>query len=242
MITPTFNSNATIERCVSSIKAQTYPDIEHIVIDGGSNDGTVELLHDLGVRYISEEDAGIYHAMNKGVRLASGEIIHILNSDDWYTDSNVISMMVEVMESGGYDLCHAQIAQVNMLGYKVCINGASVEKAQLLRKMKVAHPSCFVRTSVYRRYGDFSQGFRVAGDYDFILRIWDKINIAFVPKQIVQMQINGISSNNPIRSYKESMAVTLVHGKGVIPALFIFCYECIKHYVVMFFRNKQYQS
>lgn len=239
VITPTYNSKSCIARCVESINTQTYPNIEHIVIDGGSTDGTLELLRELGVRCISEPDAGIYHAMNKGIRLATGEIVHILNSDDSYSGADVIATMVEMMESGKYDLCHAQISQVDAKGNEVCVNGANVEKAKLLKKMKVAHPSCFVRASVYHRFGDFSQGFRVAGDYDFILRVWGKVKVGFLPRRIVKMQMDGMSSGNPVRSYKESMAVTLTHGRGVIPALFTFCYECIKHYAVMFVRQKQ---
>lgn len=239
VITPAFNSAATIARCINSIKAQSYAEIEHIVVDGGSRDGTVELLRQSGVIFISEPDAGIYHAMNKGIRMATGEIIHILNSDDWYSDNNVVTTMVEFMESGKHDLCHAQIAQVDSFGNEVCVNGADVERSKLLVKMRVAHPSCFVRASVYQRYGDFSQGFRIAGDYDFILRIWDKVNVGFLPKQIVKMQMDGMSSINPVRSYKDSMAVTLTHGRGVIPALLTFCYECVKHFAVMFVRRKR---
>jgi glycosyltransferase involved in cell wall biosynthesis len=239
VITPTFNSAATVARCLDSVKAQNYADIEHIVVDGGSTDGTVELLRQSGVRYISEPDAGIYHAMNKGVRMATGEIIHILNSDDWYSANDVVSTMVNLMESGKLDVGHAQISQVDARGGEVCVNGADVSKEQLLKKMKVAHPSCFVRSSVYRRFGDFSQGFRIAADYDFILRIWGKVKVGFLPKRIVQMQMDGVSNSNPVRSYKDSMAVSLVHGRGVLPALITFCYECVKHYAVMFVRNNR---
>lgn len=239
VVTPAYNSAATIARCVSSIKAQTYQNIEHIVIDGGSTDGTVELLHELGVRCISEPDAGIYHAMNKGVRMASGEIIHILNSDDWYSDNEVVATMVQLMESGNYDLCHAQISQVDALGNEVCVNGVNVDKSQLLKKMKVAHPSCFVRASVYQRFGDFSQGFRIAGDYDFILRVWGKVSVGFLPKRIVQMQMDGMSSGNPMKSYKDSLAVSLAHGRSVLPSVFTFCYETVKHYLIMYVRRNR---
>jgi glycosyltransferase involved in cell wall biosynthesis len=239
VVTPAYNSAATIARCVESVKAQTYPDIEHIVIDGGSTDGTVELLREMGVRCLSEPDAGIYHAMNKGVRMASGEIIHILNSDDWYSANDVVAMMVDLMESGGVDVCHAQISQVNSQCVEVCVNGVDVSKSQLLKKMKVAHPSCFVRATVYQRFGDYSQGFRIAADYDFILRVWDKVNVGFMPRRIVQMQMNGVSNVNPVRSYKDSLAVSLAHGRGVLSSLFTFCYESVGHYVVMFVRKNR---
>jgi len=237
VITVSYNSVATIARCIESVRSQTYPEIEHIVIDGGSTDGTVDLLREMGAHYLSEGDAGIYHAMNKGVRLASGEIVHILNSDDWYSANDVVSTMVDLMESDKYDVCHAYVSQVNEQGHEVCRIGADVSKEQLFQKMRVAHPSCFVRASVYQRFGDYSTGFRIVADYDFILRIWSKVRIKFLPRIIVQMQWGGVSNSNPVRSYKESMAVALVHGKGVIPAFVTFCYECVKHYFVMCIRT-----
>jgi glycosyltransferase involved in cell wall biosynthesis len=233
VITPSFNSAATIARCIDSVKAQTYPNIEHIVIDGGSTDGTVELLHKAGVHCLSESDSGIYHAMNKGVRIATGEIIHILNSDDWYSANDIVSTMVDLMESGKYDVCHAYVAQVTAQGEEVCVIGADAGKSQLLNKMKVAHPSCFVRSSVYQRFGDYSQGFNISADHDFILRLWPRVKVGFLAKVIVQMQWGGMSNSNPLKSYKESMAVALVHGKGVMPALIRFCYECVKHFISM---------
>lgn len=242
IITPSYNSAATIKRCVESIKSQTYADIEHIVIDGGSTDGTVELLHEIGVRCLSEPDAGIYHAMNKGVRFSSGEIIHILNSDDWYAANDVVSSVVFLMESGKYDICHAYVSQVDSFGNEVWRIGGDVRIGHLLHKMKVAHPSCFVRSSVYQRFGDFSCGFKIAADHDFVLRTWGKVKIAFLPKCIVKMQMDGVSNRSPLLSYKESMAVALVHGKGLFPALFSFYYECIKHYSVIFLRRLGYRN
>lgn len=237
VVTPAYNSVATIARCVDSVKAQTYSDIEHIVIDGGSTDGTVELLREMGVRCLSEPDAGIYHAMNKGVRMASGEIIHILNSDDWYSANDVVAMMVDLMESGDFDVCHAYVAQVDAKGSEISRIGADVSKDQLFQKMRVAHPSCFVRASVYHEFGDYSSCFKIVADYDYILRIWSNVKVGFLPKVIVQMQWGGISNSNPVKSYKESMAVALLHDKGVLPALITFCYECVKHFIVVRIRQ-----
>lgn len=242
VITPAFNSAATIARCIESVNAQDFNNIEHIVIDGGSNDGTVDLLLKLNIKHVSEPDNGIYHAMNKGVQMATGDIIHILNSDDWYSENDVVSEMVNLMKLGEYDVCHAYVAQVKAGGDEVWCIGADINKEQLFRKMKVAHPSCFVRSSVYHRFGDFSSGFKIAADYDFMLRIWSKVKVGFLPKRIVQMQIDGVSNGNPVRSYKESMAVVLVHGKGVFPALINFCIECMKHYLIILFRKFGYKN
>ena len=242
IITPAFNSSATIARCIESVKSQDYIDIEHIIIDGGSSDGSVEFLQQSGVSYISEPDAGIYHAMNKGVRMAQGNVIHILNSDDWYSANDVISTMVDFMASGEYDICHGYVMHVNTKGDDVLQVGGDINQEQLFQNMKVAHPSCFVRSSVYHRYGDFSSGFRIAADYDFLLRIWSKVNVGFIPRCIVKMQIGGASISNPLRTYKEFLAVALVHGKGVLPALLNFYLGYVKHYLALLLRKYSYKK
>lgn len=212
------------------------------MIDGGSNDGTVEILRQRGVKHISESDAGIYHAMNKGIRKASGEIIHILNSDDWYSSNTIVSEMVNLMKEGNYDLCHACVAQVNATGEQIWTIGSNVSKDKLLKKMKVAHPSCFVRASVYEKFGDFSSGFKIAGDYEFILRIWGNVKVGFLRKDIVQMQMDGISNTSPVKSYKESMAIALMHGRGILPSIITFGCECIKHYLIIIMRRFGYKK
>ncbi|NOS89316.1 MAG: hypothetical protein HOP34_12425 [Methylococcaceae bacterium] len=173
---------------------------------------------------------------------ALGLVGLILNSDDWYSANDVISEMVRFMEFGQYDVSHAYVAQVDLQGNEIWRIGGEVSKKQLFQKMKVAHPSCFVRASVYQRYGDFSSGFRIAADYDFIMRIWSKVKVGFLPRRIVQMQMEGVSNGNPVKSYKESMAVSLIHGKGVLPAIASFYYECIKHYLIMLARIFGYRN
>lgn len=229
IVTPVYNGALTIERCIKSILSQDYGAIEHIVIDGGSSDGTIDILERYGVNYVSESDAGIYHAMNKGISLASGCCIHILNSDDFYISNTVVSDAINLMKKGGYDLVHAYICQVTKeRNLRV---GGDFKFDQLKKSMKVAHPSCFVKKSIYDRYGNYSQGFKIAADYDFILRVWGRINVGFLNETIVEMDGNGLSNMSAMNSYKNSLAVHLAHGYSIFYAFPVFVFQLAKHYM-----------
>jgi glycosyltransferase len=231
VVTPTFNAVTTIEACCESVAGQDYSQIEHLVIDGGSSDGTVAVLKSRGIRHESSPDAGIFDAMSKGVRMASGEFVHILNGDDRYAHSAVLSKTLQAMTAHGWDLCHARAAQVSQSGRIVRVIGRDVNKRQLLEKMRVAHPTVIVHRSVYERYGAFSVGFRVAGDYEFLLRIWDKVRMGFIDEVLVIMAIGGNSTRpeNLVRSYRESLAAAVVHGAHPARATIRCGYEIAKH-------------
>jgi len=212
VITPVLNGISTIADCITSVKQQDYDNIEHIIIDANSIDGTVEYIASQKVKYISETDTGVYDAFNKGVKLATGDIIHILNADDYYANGHVISSMVEKLTSENTDLCHGYITQLNRQGQPVKRVGKSLDKRELLSKMRVAHPSVFIRKNVYEKYGYFSQGFKIAGDHEFLLRIWDLVNISFLDEVCVIMRLGGISNSQVELSYRESMAAAILHG------------------------------
>ena len=175
----------------------------------------------------SSPDAGIFDAMSKGVQMASGEFVHILNADDRYAHSFVLSKVLAAMTAHGWDLCHARAAQVTANGRVVRVIGRELDKRQLLKKMRVAHPTVIVRRAVYERYGAFSVGFRVAGDYEFLLRIWDQVRVGFVDEVLVHMAIGGNSTRpeNLVRSYRESLAAAVIHGAHPAPATIRCWYE-----------------
>lgn len=237
IVTPVFNGAEKIERCIKSVQFQTYPNIEHIVIDGGSSDRTVEILDKYQVKYTSERDAGIYDAMNKGIARATGDIIGILNSDDMYFDNNVVKDVVDVFSSFSCDLCHGKVIQVNSNGKPIWTIGRSVSFEDLLKKMKVAHPSVFVRRNIYENYGSYSVGFRIAGDYDFLLRIWSKVQVCYVDRVMVMMDINGVSNSNLVDSYREALAVCLIHSKDIIKCYINFFVNIISGNIVRFLRR-----
>ena len=214
VITPTLNCATTIADCIQSVASQDYGNIEHIVVDGESTDGTLDFLRLQNVDVISEYDTGIYDAINKGIARATGEIIHILNADDWYKHQTVISRMVEFMVDKELDVGHARVEQVGNNQELVKIVGYDVNRRKLLKKCKVAHPAVFVRRSVYESFGNFSTGFRIAGDHEFLLRIWDQVNVGFLPEVITVMRLGGVSNSQVSLSYRESMAAALLHGQA----------------------------
>lgn len=236
VVTPALNSASTIRACIESVRSQDYPDIEHLVIDGGSTDGTLDIVKSYGITYTSEHDAGIYDAFNKGVRAASGTVVHILNSDDQYAATNSASTVMAYMNEHNLDLCHGYAEQVTQEGELFKRIGKDLTKKELLAKMRAAHPATFVTKSVYTRYGDYSVGFKVAADHDFMLRVWDRINIGFIPQTLVRMQIGGISTSQFVRSYRESMAAAIINGQAPLSAYIRYSYEIAKNSVLRTFR------
>lgn len=207
IITATYNSEKTIQSCVESIFKQEYKNIENIFIDGGSTDNTVEIIKDLinldkrtNWQIISEPDEGIYDALNKGLKLATGEIIGFVHSDDFLANKSIISNIVEEftndrMTDGIYGNLH-YIDKFNE--QRIVRTWKSCDfNAKLIRKgWMPAHPTLFLRKQVYMKYGYFNLSFKISADYDFILRIFNnnKLNVKYLPKVITKMRIGGASN------------------------------------------------
>lgn len=233
VITAVLNGIETIEKCIASVKEQTYSNIEHLIIDGGSNDGTVEYLEKSGISFISSPDAGVYDGINKGIMQANGELVHTLNADDYYADSNVVENVVRFFKDNKVNLCHGYVEQIDADGNHVWKIGSEVSKSQLLKKMKVAHPSVFVKIDVYKKYGSYSVGFKIAADQDFLLRVWDKIDKGFIPNTFVKMGMAGVSNTNVKLSYRESAAVSILHGSNIFVIPFNYVWQIFKHKVIV---------
>src|SRR5215212_1228546 len=148
VVTAAYNAVSTMQRCCESVAGQDYAPLEHLVVDGGSTDGTVEVLRKYGVRYESAPDAGIYDGLSKGVRMARGEFVHILDADDWYAHPSVLSSVVAAMTAHEWDVCHARAAHVTASGRVVRVIGRNLDKRGLLKKMWVAQPAVVVRRAV----------------------------------------------------------------------------------------------
>jgi glycosyltransferase len=248
VVTPVFNGARHIARCVASVRGQDYSRIEHVVVDGGSGDGTLAVLAAEGAREVSEPatlearelrvrsepDAGVYDAMSKGVRLSRGAFVHILNADDRYADTGVLTRALAAMRERRLDLHHARARQVDAAGRTICEFGRDVDFRQLLKKMRVAHPTVIARRAVYERHGAFSVGFRIAADHEFLLRVWRKIAVGFSDEVQVLMEIGGISTSNAnvVRAYRESMGAAMLHGRSPWAAAARCGYEIVKHRIV----------
>ncbi|WP_129594592.1 glycosyltransferase family 2 protein [Seramator thermalis] len=204
IITATYNSEATIKDTLESVNAQTYPDIEHIIVDGASKDNTLDLVKKYGKRVsliISEPDKGIYDAMNKGIKAATGDVIGILNSDDFFTSEDVISAIVFAFENNDIDAVYGDVHYVNPENLNKCVRyySSAVFKPSLFKfGLMPAHPSFYVKRSCYEKYGVYSLDYQIASDFDLLVRFLHihKIKYKYLKKDFVTMRNGGVSTKN----------------------------------------------
>ncbi|WP_144769330.1 glycosyltransferase family 2 protein [Herbaspirillum sp. SJZ099] len=204
IITVSYNSEATIADTLHSINEQTYENLEYLVIDGGSKDRTMELVENNGKRIalkISEKDRGIYDAYNKGLALAQGEIIGFLNSDDFYCDRTAIEKVMRVFEDPQVDACYADLVYVDRDDTSKIVRHwkSRPYKEGLFKQGFVpAHPTLFLRKKVYEQAGGFNLDYRLAADYEFMLRIFHKHNLhsAYLPEILVKMRDGGATGGS----------------------------------------------
>lgn len=204
IITVVFNGASTLNSCIDSVLAQNYDSIEYIIIDGKSKDQTVDIVKSYGNRidkFVSESDKGIYDAMNKGVALATGDVIGILNADDFYADNTVISYIVQKMKSTNADGAYGDLQYVDATDLnKVKRNwkSGSYQKGSFITGWMPPHPTFFVKKSLYDKYGSFRLDLGSAADYELMLRLIHKsgITLAYVPKVLVKMRAGGVSNSN----------------------------------------------
>ena len=200
IITATYNSATTIADTVRSVQQQTYPDIEHIFIDGSSKDETLSVIRSLhdGL-IISEKDKGIYDAMNKGIAVAKGDIIGILNSDDFYPSDTIIEKVVQLFEGTNCDAVYGDLLYVDSIDIKKIkrkwISG-TYNSNNFLYGWMPPHPTFFVRKKCYEQFGVFNLNLGSAADYELMLRMLykHKIKAAYLPEELVHMRTGGVSN------------------------------------------------
>lgn len=204
IITPAFNSAGTIAGCISSVTSQSYPDLEHIIIDGASRDNTLEVVNSLPNRVskiVSEPDTGIYCALNKGILLAGGDIIGLLHSDDELASPEVIEKICAKFKEDGVDIVYGDITYVSRNnGHKVIRYWKSrpFDRSLLLKGWMPAHPSIFIKKEVFTRHGLFDLDYKISSDYDLILRLLknEDIKVEYLPLLITRMKLGGASNRS----------------------------------------------
>lgn len=218
IITVVFNNRNTVKSAIESVLAQLYPNIEYIIIDGASTDGTLDVIKEYGSaihQVVSEQDAGIYDAMNKGIKLCTGDVIGILNSDDVYENNQVVSTVMEAFSSD-YDLA---------LVYGDLVYVKSDDLNQVVRKWTSEsyysdffedghvppHPSLFIKKTVYQEVGLFDLNMRLAADYEFMLRLFKlhQFKSKYINRLFVRMRLGGatnVSMKNIINGNLEILA------------------------------------
>ena len=216
VITVTLNSASFINDCLTSVKSQQYNDVEHIIIDGASTDGTLPLLESkreqLGA-LISKPDEGIYHAMNKGLTLATGEIIGFLNSDDFYATNNVLSQVASAFKNNSsLDACYADLIYTskNDISKNIRYWKSSKFTPGLFSKgWCPPHPTFFAKSSVYKKFGGFNLNYKIASDVELMMRFLEvnKINVLYIAELWTKMRLGGITNNNFGNIFKQNKEI-----------------------------------
>ncbi|MDI3318614.1 glycosyltransferase family 2 protein [Pinibacter soli] len=222
IITTTFNSADTVRDTLECIKQQTHNSIEHIIVDGLSKDDTLEIVNSYPhvSTIVSEKDKGIYDAMNKGLTLARGEVIGILNSDDIYVDKDVLMKVANVFANENVDVCYADLQYVHQQDLNKILRtwkSGKLKTRSFYRGWMPPHPTVFVRRKVYDKVGNFNLSLKSAADYELMLRIFVKnhFHVHYLPEIIVKMRAGGISNASilhRIRANKEDREAWRING------------------------------
>ena len=210
IITVSYNNRDTIEKTIASVAMQGYENLEYIIVDGNSTDGTKELLEENGdevTRWVSEPDEGIYDAMNKGLEMASGELIGFLHADDFYASPDVIADVVDMIQTMEADACYADLEYVhrNDAGKVVRTwNSGRYKSGEFLNGWMPPHPTLFVKKEIYDRFGGYRTNLGSAADYELMLRLIHKheIKLAYLPRKIIKMRIGGESNASLVNRLK----------------------------------------
>lgn len=203
IITVTYNSASTLPSTLHSVEAQNYADIEHIIIDGASTDGTLSIIQAYAqgksyVRYVSEKDTGIYNAINNGVSLATGDVIGILNSDDVLASPDTIATIVKTFSDTNAQVVYGDLVYCNASGSVVRYwRSNAFRRSSLKFGWMPAHPTFYCLHSVYDEVGKYDETFRISADYDFMLRVLLRsYHITYIPAILIRMGIGGVSNRN----------------------------------------------
>ena len=205
IITATYNSGKTVRDTLESVLRQTFSNYEYIIKDGGSKDDTLEIVKNYAPKFgerlkvISEPDQGIYDAMNKGFQMATGDVIGILNSDDFYTSDDALQVIADAFANNDIDATYGDIHFVNEddLSKRVRYYSSAVFRRSFMRfGLMPAHPSFYCKSDVYEKYGAFDTSYKVAADFENLLRIIyvGNIKTKYIPKDFVTMRTGGAST------------------------------------------------
>jgi len=223
VITVVRNNKSCMDDCINSVLSQTYRDVEYIIIDGGSTDGTVNIIRKYE-KYIavwmSEPDHGIYDAMNKGILLATGDVVGILNADDFYSNCNVLSRVRQVFVDKDMASCYGDLEYVDACDLSRVVriwHSGSYSDKVFFKGWMPPHPTFFVRREIYQKYGTFNPALGTSADYEMMLRLLVKhrISTTYIPEILVKMRTGGQSNasfNNRIKANRMDRLAWNING------------------------------
>ena len=210
IITVSYNSQSTIKHTIDSVSSQTYKNKEYILIDGASQDWTLDILDfkkDEIDNFVSEKDDGIYDAMNKGIKAATGDIVGILNSDDFYYNQDVLSKVAKVFEETNCDCLYGDLIFVNKGDARKIVRywkSGKFEKNLMTKGWMLPHPTFFVKKEIYQKHGLYNTNLKSAADYEMILRLLhkEKIIVEYIPEILIKMRVGGESNASILNRLK----------------------------------------
>lgn len=227
IITATYNSDKTVEDTLKSVLNQTYKDIEYIIKDGGSTDNTIDIIKQYEplfkgkLKWVSEKDSGIYDAMNKGIKMATGDIIGILNSDDFFTNNTILQSIADSFTNNPeIDAIYGDIHFVHSDDITKCTRyySSKIFKRSLMRiGLMPAHPSFYIKRENFDKFGHYNTTYKIAADFEFLLRVIykGKIKMKYLPSDMVTMRVGGVSTsglNANIQIMKEHLRAFKENG------------------------------
>jgi len=214
IITPCFNSERTIRDTIESVLSQTYQNIEYVIVDGGSTDDTVNIIREYypvfngRMKFVSEKDKGVYDAMNKGIKMSTGALIGIINSDDYY-EPDAVETINGYMSEDKYQVIYGYCKVWN----KGHLTKVLKNRHENLNNRMIPHPTCFVTRDIYRDFGLFLTAFRIANDYELMIRLYksNKVKFTQVDKVIANFREGGLSRDTK-RVAREGAFISYYHS------------------------------
>jgi glycosyltransferase involved in cell wall biosynthesis len=232
VITAVFNRAGTLSEALRSVREQECDNLEHIVVDGGSTDGTLQVIHahraDLA-KIISEPDRGLYDALNKGIRAASGDVVGFMHADDQFASPTALSRIARAFEDPSVDAVYGDLVYVKKHDISQVVRywrAGQYRRSQLCHGWMPPHPTFYVRRDFYSRFGGFDTRYRIAADYENMLRIlWrGRARAAYIPEVLVRMRLGGVSNLslfNMLQKSREDYAAMRQNGIGGLQALML---------------------
>ena len=233
IITVCFNSVVTIRDTIESVLRQSYSEVEYIIVDGSSNDGTMNVISDFRDRIavvVSEPDDGIYDAMNKAIRISSGDVIGFINADDFLATDYVLENIAKEFSKANIDICYGDLCYVREENASTVVRywkSSEFKIGDFSKGWSPPHPTFYVRRNVFERYGRFDQKYEIAADFELMLRLMEihKVHSKYIPSVLVKMRLGGTTNKsliNIVKQNREILRALCAHGQKVNPIYFLF--------------------
>lgn len=248
IVTVTYNSGCTLAETIASVQNQTYPRIEHVIIDGGSSDETIDLIRkaaakggDGCVRWLSERDEGIYDAMNKGIHLSSGSIVGLLNSDDVFNDRHVVQDIVDKFRLDDCDALYGDLVFVDQNNTDLIRRRWIAGRGRMERGWSPPHPTLYLRRRVYQDNGPYRPDFKISADYEYMLRLFIKgsnLRVGYLERVLVRMRYGGVSTGDlsgNLTGFREAQESLESHG--IRPAILVNCLRVMRKFKQKYVRQ-----